>query len=311
MKTHKSVLCAAALLASLSLTGAQATPTLYATSTDSSTGFFAYHPTTNTWSTKASIATRAQLAADQNGDVWALADDNTIKRYDEVNDQWDTVAPGPGIGNVRANLEVLNDGRFFVTEYNDPFYRVYDGVSWSSGLLGFDPGMNGDYDPFTDTLVIGSLGNETTHQLDTTTFAKTTFSVGAGGAGEIRRAGSVLDGKYYIKENQFSDLKSFDLASNANPLTDLGDGPSTLFYPASAADRENNLLYLVGIGGANSVNHDVDVYDPSTGQFTALADSPAALGFHSTAVVGGVVPEPTGLAFFALGLPALARRRRR
>ena len=63
-----------------------------------------------------------------------------------------------------------------------------------------------------------------------------------------------------------------------------------------------------------------DWYNPVTGTFTSLADSPIGLGYHSTAVVGGVsasnnnsaaVPVPAPFALFGVVVALLGLRRRR
>lgn len=285
---------------------------LYATSTDSSSRFFAYDSVTNSWSEKASIYTRSQLAVDKFGVVHAYDQQfNRIKAYDAINDSWNTIASGPGLGG-NGNLEILNDGRMLYTQFGSSGYRVYQNNSWLGGGLGFQASQQGDYDPFSDTLVIGEYRSERTRVLDTSTLAvETLFSNGAQGTLERRRAGSILDGDYYQQWGS-GPLRSFDLTNSAEPIQNVGSFPQQ-YYNATAADREENLLYVVGFG---TFRGSLSVYDPTTQVFTTLASAPSVLGTHTTAIVGGVsieqnaVPEPTSLAMFGLGAIGLVGFRR-
>lgn len=311
MQTIKLIVLAMvfAIVGSLAATAA---PVVYTVSTDNDPDFYAYDPGTNTWSQKASINTRTQLAADKNGDVYAYASDNTIKKYNTVLDSWETVITGPGLQSSSNNLEVLNDGRFFLTGSNRSTYNIYDNGAWTSGALGFSASQTGDYDPLSNTLIIGENGREDVHVINLSDFSQQEYANGAGSTSERRRAGSLLDGVFYQKWNT-NDLRGVTLGSTSNPFFSLGDGPSNLWYPSSAADRLNNLLYLGGIGRGR---YDFEVYDPSTGTFTVLADIPGGLGYHASMIVGGVsgaadpVPAPGALGLLSLGLIGLGLRRK-
>jgi hypothetical protein len=286
-----------------------AVPVVYTTSTDNDSDFFAYDTTAGTWSQKASISSRSQLASDRHGSVYSYATDDTIKRYDAVTNTWASVASGPGgIQNSNSNLEVLNDGRYFLSTIYSSTYHVYDGSSWSSGSLGFSAAQTGDFDHETNQLVIGQRNVETVHLLDVTTFSATTYSNGSQTTSERKRAGSLLNGVYYQKYST-DELRSLDLSSTSNSFQDVSTGNQNIWYPSSAADRENDLLYILGIGGSSS-RLQFEAYDVNADTFTTLATMPSGLGFHSTAIVGGVsvggppapAPAPATLALLGLGL---------
>lgn len=292
---------------------AEAYSILYATSTDDNSEFLAYDPQTDSWSGKATIDTRAQLAADQNGVVHAydyLADE--IKSYDPVSNSWSSVIAGPGYIHA-GNLEVLNDGRYLLSHYSSSTYDLYDGGVWTTGNWSFESSLLGDYDPTTNTLVIGEHLHENAYVIDLTTFSETAYTLGAGSTHERRRAGSILDGVYYQKWDT-NNVMGFDLDLPPGPLTDFGEGQD-IWYPSSAADRENGLLYFVGISGVVGRNQ-LDVYDPSTGVYTALANVHPGLGHLSTATIGvgvpisAAVPEPSTYAMAAIGLLGLLAYRR-
>ncbi|WP_334065724.1 PEP-CTERM sorting domain-containing protein [Alteromonas genovensis] len=289
---------------------AKATPIVYTLSTDSEDSFYAYNPITDQWSQKASFSTNANLAVDKNGDVFGLSRTGVLSRYDSLLDSWVSIAGG-GLTSD-ANLEVLNDGRFFVTGLGQSTYNIFDGSQWSTGNLGFTSSQNGDYDPFTNTLVLSENGSSASRLINVNDFSSTRYGVGATFTGEIKRAGALLNGIYYQKWGT-NDLFAIDLADVNSALFSVGDGPNDLWYPSAAADRENNLIYLGGIG---SGRFDFEVFDPTTRQFTDLSDIPSGLGFHSSMVVGGVsvqskpIPEPSALALIGLGLAGLAVRRR-
>jgi hypothetical protein len=207
---------------------ASATPIVYTVSTDSDSDFYSYDPNTDTWSQKASITTRSQLAVDSSGIVHALTATGDIVKYDPVLDMWQTVITGAN-GSVNGNLEVLNDGRYLISQYGSASYQLYSGA-WSTGSWGFSASHLGDYDPFSDTLVIGQIGNEAAHLVDLSDFSTTMFSNGATGTSERRRAGALLDNVFYQKWGT-NDLISIDLSSTANLFSSEGDGPSNLWYP--------------------------------------------------------------------------------
>lgn len=286
-------------------------PVVYATSTDASGSFIAYDIAGGAWSTKASIQTRLQITADRNGDVFAHdTTTNQIKRYDATANAWVVVANGPsGFGSSNGVLAMLNDGRIAIAQASTSNLHVYSAGVWTTHSLGFTANRVGDYDPELNQFVLGQQNSSNGHLIDLNTFANTALT-GGGGNGEWARLGEVANGRYYFQDG--NGLWSWDLSNPGAGATSLGGGE---FYPSGAIDRASDLLYIVDLGGGSSFSS----YNLNTQVRTNLAGLPSGMGFHSTAVVGGVsfnsnnnnVPEPASFGLAGLALLGLLASRRK
>ena len=288
-----------------------AEPILYTTSTDTtSSNFLAYNPSTNSWGQKASINTCLQLTADKNGNVYAYDRiSNEVKQYDPVTDTWANYLSGPNgwSSDNRGNLFVLNDGRVIMTKSTTSNLYLYDSGTWSTVNLGFSTNRVGDYDPENNQLVLGEYNSSNGHLLDLTTFSSTLFTGGPAN-GEWARFGEIANGHYYFKSGQW--LADWDLSNNSLSPANLGTSQDN-FYTSGAIDRDNDILYIVGLGGGHN---SLTAFDLINGGYTNLANSPGTtLGYHSTAVVGGVsvVPVPSAILLSTIGLGLAGRKLRK
>ena len=261
--------------------------TLYATSTDDSTVFLAYHPSTDSWSQRASINTYSQLAVDNKGNVHAYdRGSNQIRRYDPLTNVWKAVAKGPGLHQEKANLEILNDGRMILTHNGGRVAYVYENREWTSRQLGFVTNQIGDYDPTTGQFVLGEQYRQNVYLINTGDFSKTLYDLGtAASVGERRRGGSILNNVFYQMSDSDRTLLGFALVLPPGPIQTFGLGQS-LGFAATAVNRHSGLLYILDLGGNR---RSLDVYDPATNTFRALSSAPSSLGNNSTAIFGGVI----------------------
>jgi hypothetical protein len=122
--------------------------------------------------------------------------------------------------------------------------------------------------------VIGQLNTTNAHLVNLETWGITDFTSSIIN-GEYARVSSVLDGKYYF-EAEGSDIHYFDLSNPSAPPVNTGvSGP---WYGSSAADRDNQLIYMADID-ANLFW----VYSPAANTLTTLPPYPnSADMWHSS-----------------------------
>jgi len=298
-------------LSPLAASSAAAAGILYATSTDATGSFVAYDPIASSWSTRAPISTNHQITADRNGIVYAHdSQSNQVKRYDPLANAWIAVIAGPTGFGGNGVLAVLNDGRIVMTRAGTSELWVNAGGAWTMTTLGFTTNRVGDYDPERNQLVLGQSFSSNGHLMNLADWSSTVFG-GGGSNGEWARLGEVANGFYFFQDG--GQLTRWDLSNNALAPTFLGNQQ---FYPSGAIDRDTDVLYVLGLGGGDD---SLQSYGLGSGLFAALPGAPTDLGYHSTAVVGGVayngnggnVPIPATLALVSLGLPAIVWRVRR
>ena len=278
-------------------------------------GFSRYDTNTNIWTQLNDYHTGSNFAIDTSGNMYSYSGDRTaINKYDTVNDVWNYYMSAPTINSSYAssqynfyNLEITNSGRFLLTGGGTDTNVWYsDGGAWSSQALGFVTNATGDYDPTTGQYAITGLYGTSPSLIDANTLAVTNFS-GIGSGSDWRRSGTILDGSYYIQTGT-NAIERWDLSNpGANPTLITNPG-NALNWMASAADRDNSLLYAVDI-----VDNDFYVYDGVS--WTALANTLTG-GNHTTlAYVSDIsaVPIPAAVWLFGsglIGLIGVARRKK-
>ncbi len=262
--------------------------TLYLTSIDSGTALFAtYDPATDTWTQLGNYDTTCQMAVSDAGGLYAV-NNNTgdIDVYDPGTDTWSVYMTGPPVGTgSKCNLEVTNDGEFFMTVYNDPTLYYTSAGSWYTFALPFLGNAMGDYDPNSNQLVVGEKSTVNAHMIDVYTFAITSFTLGPGSNGEYGRFSSVMSNRYYYCTSS-DPIYSYDLTNPSLPAYDHGVYPG--FYVASAADRANALIYVSSLNG-----QDLWAFDAGTDTLTPLTGNGYDLWHSSLAFVPEAGAEDT------------------
>jgi hypothetical protein len=259
--------------------------TLYLTSLDSGTTVFAaYDPGTDAWTQLNSYDTSCQMAVSAAGDLFAVnISTGDIDLYDPGTDTWSYYMDGPPVATgSKCNLEVTNDGEFFMTVVMNTNLYYTSGGSWNTFTMPFNGNAMGDYDPTSNQLVVGEYGTVYAHLIDVDTFAITDFLLGPGSNGEYGRFSSVMNNRYYYCTGS-DPVYSYDLSDPNLPAYDHGVYPG--FYVSSAADRANNLIYTASLDGTL-----LWAFDAGTDTLIPLAGNSYTLWHSSLAFVpeGGV-----------------------
>jgi hypothetical protein len=264
----------------------QAGGLLYMTSIDCHIGTFAvYDPASDSWTPLNDFHTHAQMAVSAAGELFALnCESQTVEVYDPGTDSWSYVMDGPPVAYLKGNLEVHNIGEFLYSEGDDPNLYWSTGGTWYSMPLLFSPNVMGDYDPTTDQYVIGEKNTTNAYLIDAFGGWSVTAYNSAVPGGEWARVSSILDGRYYWQTSN-TNFHSFDLSLPGDPPTD--HGVTWGYYNSSAADRDNGIIYVAELDGANLI-----AYDPATNGITPLTGYASDIWHSSLAFVPEVPIEP-------------------
>lgn len=235
--------------------------------------FAVYDPATNAWTTLTPYETGCSMAVDIAGNLYAYGHDtDTIDRYHPGTDTWSAVmAAPPGTNGAYCNLEITNQGQFIYTQAQNSTLWYTSGGAWNSLAMGFTGNIMGDYDPTTDQYIVGEFSTVNAHLFDVHDWSVTHFTAGPGTNGEYARFASILDGHYYYQTS--ANIYSYDLSSPATPGTDHG---FPAYYPSSAVDRVNQVIYVAGL-----YLDTLSLFDPAAGTLTPLA-APTGSGAHSS-----------------------------
>ena len=280
-RTLRYSVCAASLIAA---TSCHAEVRVYLHSHPFSGGpstIYRYGSNSGNWTSfgSASLSQRStQFASDILGNVFTY---NSSSRQIErlVGNNFQSIGrPAGPLSGGGYNLEVTNSGTFLLTRAGSiGLYRLPAGAgSWQSSSLGFSANLTGDYDPLTNRYVVGRQGANQFREINPDTFQPGSFTSYAGGSGEWRRMGSIVNG-YLVENESTHGIRRWNMNS-------LGSGSTVLSqtggdWLASGVDRVNQTLYTYdSFGGTFGIK------DVNTGQFTQLSTGPN-VGYSSIVVV--------------------------
>jgi len=247
---------------------------VYRTSLDAGDNDFAvYDVATNTWAALTPFASNAQLATSTSGDLYGWnTTANEIQQYDQLTDTWTLVQAAPPITSSYGNLEHAANGEWMYSQANNPTLYYTTGGVWQTLALPFSANAIGDYDPATNTLVIGQWSTNFFHAIDMGTLAITDYTTDAGTNGEYARCGQIRNGRFYY-QTDIVPVRYLDLSNNAALPVDVTAG---IFYDSCAASKFSQDLFQGTING--------DVLSKT--DLTTLVNTPLAgytvLGNHSS-----------------------------
>ena len=248
---------------------------LYRVSLDSgNTDFSRYDIATDTWTTLAPFSTGSQMATSADGRLFgwnSIAGE--IQEYSPMSDSWSFIQSIPPVTQSYGNLEYRANGEWVYTASNTPTLYYTVGGEWQTLALPFSPNAIGDYDPVTDTLVIGQYTTSFFHAVDMGSLTITSFTMDGSGNGERSRCGQIRNGRFYY-ETQSNPLRYLDLANNMAAPVDVA--PSFGFFPTCAVSETAEELYILSLEGLTLSRLDL----PDSGS-TPLAGH-TSVGNHSS-----------------------------
>jgi uncharacterized repeat protein (TIGR01451 family) len=221
---------------------------LYRTSLDiGSSDFSVYDIASDTWTTLTPFDSSSQMATSTDSRLFGW---NTtageIQEYDPGTDTWSLVQAAPPVSGINGNLEYRANGEWVYTQYNGAtMYYTVAGV-WQTLSLPFTANSVGDYDPATDTLVVGQLNTSFFHAIDMGTLAITPFTSDVAGNGERGRCGQIRNGRFYYQTHS-NPLSYLDLSNNVAAPVDVG--VATPSYASCAVSEVDGDLYIGPLNG--------------------------------------------------------------
>jgi len=221
---------------------------LYRISLDAgSTDFSIYDVETDTWTTLAPFTSGAQMATSADGRLFGWNTTvNEIQEYNPDTATWSSVQSAPPVSGAYGNLEYRANGEWVYTQANISTLHYTVNGAWQTLALPFSANIIGDYDPATDTLVIGEYGTSFFHAIDMGTLAITSFTLDTGSNGEYSRCGQIRDGRFYYQTDS-NPLRYLDLSNNALAPVDVG--PGVPGFPSCAVSETYDELFMGSLNG--------------------------------------------------------------
>jgi hypothetical protein len=254
--------------------------------------FNVYDVATNTWTNLGTVETAGQMAVSPAGELFMLQrPTNTIQKYNPATNTWSFVKSGPSGFHTYGNLEITSSGEFLFTELNSNIlHYTVGGIGgvWQQLFMPAPASALGDYDPITNDIFIVQSNSEVVRSIDVSTFSQTVYSFGAGGSGEIRRFGDILNGRFYQLRDS-APPKFYQIGNPAAPLTTMAPLPIIADWESAAVDDASGIMYLNNLFGTGAFSR----WDPATNSQVLLAAPPSFLGNHSSlAFVPGSTNQP-------------------
>ena len=211
-------------------------------------GFAVYDIATDSWTDLAPFPSRTQMATSADGRLFGFnSTADEIQEYNPVADTWSFIQAAPPVAENYGNLEFRSNGEWVYNQHTSSTLYYTVAGAWQTLALPFTANAIGDYDPVSDTLVVGEVRTNYFHAIDMGTLTITPFTTDTNGQGELARCGQIRNGRFYYQTDN-EPLRFLNLADNTAAPTDVA--PLYGFYESCAVSETEELIFGANLAGS-------------------------------------------------------------